>query len=596
MLEIGHLFTRWVLRRSGASETSTYIAGISRLGLALVGLGITGCATMEADLSAVQSDDVQIQTRTEAQVAYPDSEALYQLLVGEIAGRYGAYTQATEHYLEALAYSQDPKVAERATQIALYAGVSESALEAAWRWVELAPTDTAARQTLAILLLRNGKPDEAVVHLKQVVEAARQQSPSGFMVIAATLAQEKDQALGLMKRLVEVYSREAEAHRAYAELALRLEDYPAALAAVDRALKLEPSHPQARLVQAQVLTAQGHVDQALAGIKAALDGAPDNAELRLAYARLLVQASRYDEAKVQFESLLKLLPNDATLLYTLALINLEQRRYEAATVTLERLLKTGERTDEAHYYLGRVAEEQGNLTQAVMWYRKIDQGLYVIEAHSRVAAIYAKQGDLNEARAYLQRLRSGAQDEVAVGLYIAEGQVLQDVGQYRTAISVYDQALTEYPKDSDLLYARALAAEKINRLDLLEADLRSILADDPDNTTALNALGYTLADRTPRLDEAYDYIRRAYKTRPDDPAVMDSMGWVLFRKGQYQDAENYLRRALSILPDGEIAGHLSEVVWQQGDKGGARQILKEALSKEPDNSYLRRLHKQFNTP
>ena len=160
-------------------------------------------------------------------------------------------------------------------------------------------------------------------------------------------------------------------------------------------------------------------------------------------------------------------------------------------------------------------------------------------------------------------------------------------------MEVYNRALTEHPGNEDLLYARALMAEKIDRIDLLEADLRAILEQDPDNATALNALGYTLADRNERIHEAFGYIKRALEARPDDPTVIDSMGWVHFRMGNYPEAEKYLRRAFELLKDAEIAGHLSELYWAKGDKSQAWDVLHRALEKDPDDEYLLELQQRF---
>ena len=191
--------------------------------------------------------------------------------------------------------------------------------------------------------------------------------------------------------------------------------------------------------------------------------------------------------------------------------------------------------------------------------------------------------------------RNGAGDEeVSIRLYLAEGQLLREAKLYNAGMALYNRALTEHPGNGDLLYSRALMAEKLDRIDLLEADLRAILADDPDNATALNALGYTLADRNERIEEAFDYIQRALKARPDDPTVIDSMGWVQFRMGNFNEAEQYLRRAFELLQDAEIAGHLSEIMWMKGNKSEARNIIREALEREPEHEYLQELQQRFS--
>ena len=169
-----------------------------------------------------------------------------------------------------------------------------------------------------------------------------------------------------------------------------------------------------------------------------------------------------------------------------------------------------------------------------------------------------------------------------------------DYKEYDKAYELYSQGLREFPKHPDLLYARALTADYIDRIDLLESDLLVILQSDPDHANALNALGYTLADRGLRIDEAQKYVERAFELKPNDPAVMDSMGWIHFRLGNYAEAESYLRKALNLMDDAEIIGHLGELLWAQGNYEEARNLLREAMDRHSEDSYIQKLIKQFS--
>jgi tetratricopeptide (TPR) repeat protein len=310
---------------------------------------------------------------------------------------------------------------------------------------------------------------------------------------------------------------------------------------------------------------------------------------------LLIQVKSYDEARTVFEELIQEQPQNLDLLYTVGLLNLQAEQYAAAESNFKRLVSSGKRTDVGHYYLGRVAEKRERYKQALNWYRKVDKGEYYLDAQTRVADLYVKLGNLEDARAHFKKLRDEAsKSETAIKLYLAEGQLLREQAEYHAGMEMFNRALTEHPGNGDLLYARALMAEKIDRIDLLEADLRAILEDDPDNATALNALGYTLADRNERIPEAYEYIQRALKVRPDDPTVIDSMGWVQYRMGNYDKAEEYLRKAYRLLQDAEVTGHLSEIVWAQGNKDEARSLLQQALDIEPENDYLLKLKQRFS--
>ena len=211
---------------------------------------------------------------------------------------------------------------------------------------------------------------------------------------------------------------------------------------------------------------------------------------------------------------------------------------------------------------------------------EIRQGEYAFDAQMRMVSLLAKQGDIEAALNHLKSIlpRGEAQQ---VRLYLVEGDVLRVAERYEDAMTLYNQALEKLPGNNDLLYARALMAERVDRLDILIADLQVVLKSEPDNAHAMNALGYTLADRTTRFDEASKYIYRALELLPDDPAILDSMGWLQYRIGNYDDAVKYLTRAYDLNDDGEIAAHLGEVLWVKGEQQRAKKLWQQVLEKAP---------------
>ncbi len=525
-----------------------------------------------------------------------DPELMYQLMAGELAGQFGDLPNSVAHYNEAARLSDDPRVAERAARIAVYAEDDENALYAANRWVELSPANLEARQMVGVLYVRHGEPEAAMPHFDYLIRHAPDSGNDGFMLIGATLAQEKETeaALEAMRMLVDRHPDEAMAHYAYANLALGAGQAEQAVKAAGKALALERDMVEAMVVQARALLALGDTEQAVGGMRQAVEAAPDNYDLRTAYAKMLVQVERYGKARAEFSKLLESRPQDPDLLYTLGLLNMQQQHLVQAGQHFKGLLETGQRADEARYYLGRVTEERQRYDEAIERYGQVKQGQFYIDAQARIAAIFGQRGQLPKGREYLKRARSEEDDVAAVvQLYLAEGELLREADHYQDGMDLFNRALSEYPGNSDLLYARALMAEELGRIDQLEADLRAILDADPNNATALNALGFTLADRNERVQEALGYIKRAYEARPDDPAVIDSMGWVHYRLGNYEQAEQYLRRAFKLLPDGEIAGHLSELMWARGHKVEARSVLREALAKEPEHEYLLELRERY---
>ncbi len=569
-----------------------------RIGFAtLAATFIVGCAGIESESAfAAPQTDIAGVTSAAPPARAPATALMYELMAGEIAGHYGDLEGSVTHYLKALRLSDDPRVAERAASIALYAEDQGNALEAAERWVKLAPADPEAHQTLGVLHVRNGQPEAAMPHLEYLIEHAPGPPGNGFMLIGASLSQEEntDAALATMRMLVGRHANEPLAHYTYANLALGAAHYEDAASAAERALAIDSDLTEARVVRARALLASGKTGEAAVGMREAVQAAPEKDDLRLAYAKMLVQIERFDEARAQFGILLEKRPQDPELLYTLGLLDLQDRNYAEAGQYFQRLNSSGQRISEARYYLGRVAQEQKRLDDAIEWYGQVEAGQYRIDAQARTAAIFGQRGNLDQGRDYLHRARLEESEPVnVVQLYLAEGQLLREAGRYQAGMKLFGNALEQHPGNSDLLYARALMAEEIGRVDRLEADLRAILRADPDNATALNALGFTLADHNERVREALGYIERAYAARPDDPAVIDSMGWVHFRLGNYGQAEQYLRRAFKLLPDSEIAGHLSELMWTQGQKEEARSVLREALAREPQHEYLLELRDRY---
>ena len=237
------------------------------------------------------------------------------------------------------------------------------------------------------------------------------------------------------------------------------------------------------------------------------------------------------------------------------------------------------------YYLAQVAEESGRYELAIERYRALPEGERAWQGQLRIAAMMGKLQRVDEARKYLNDLPVVTLEQ-KVQVRQAEAQLLRDAGDDAAAFAVLTRALDAYPDDPDLLYDTAMTAEKLDKIDVAEARLKRLIELSPDNSQALNALGYTLVDRTSRAQEGYALIERALKLSPDDPFIQDSMGWALYRMGRFDDAESYLRRALAARQDAEIAAHLGEVLWAKGDRDTAREIWQSQLKSTPDNVML----------
>ncbi len=316
-------------------------------------------------------------------------------------------------------------------------------------------------------------------------------------------------------------------------------------------------------------------------------------DMRLNYARLLVTDKKYPDARAQFQALLQEFPNNPDVTLAVGLLSLQLNDYDAAEAQLLRALETNYKDPDAvRFYLGQANEERKRLDEALRWYGSIDAGEQYVPARARYAGILAKQGNLPAARKYLQD--SARNPQQLLQFTQAEAQLLRDAADYRGAFDVLGQALEKNPNSTELLYDHAMAAEKVDRIDVLEANLRKVIQVKPDHAHAYNALGYTLADRNTRLQEAYTLIEQALKLAPEDPFIMDSMGWVLYRMGQNDAAITFLKRAFELRPDAEIAAHLGEVLWAAGQRDEARTVWSGALKDHPGNELLLATVKKFS--
>lgn len=566
----------------------------------LKNLGVASPGGTEPDMPEAAEAPARPEVAAPAAAPKPaealSGDVLFDILLGEIAGQRNRLDVSVEHYLQAAEASRDPRVAERALRIAAFAKDEQAALAASRRWVELDPDSLDARQSLAVLALRVGIEDEAFTQLEHIITELGA-GDQAFTAVTGLLARDEDRlaALQLMQRLAQQYPDLPDAHLALSRLAQHAGEPEVGLEAVQRALTLRPDWPEALIQQARLRVQKGDQEQALQELAAAVERQPEALALRMTYARLLLDAREFQAAEQQFERIVEQNPEHGDAVYSLGLLALEAERYEDAREHFERLLEVGGRDQESRYYLGRIAEARDAPETAIDWYDQVREGEYLMDAQVRSARLRAQLGDLESARRQLHGMRV-RNPELAVQLYVVEGELLVEAGAVQQAMDLYSSVLEEAPDNTDLLYARALLAEKLDRLEQTEQDLRRVLELEPDNAPALNALGYTLADRTERYREALIYIEKALALRPEDPAILDSMGWVQYRLGNLEQAEQYLRQALEQARDAEIAAHLGEVLWQQGRQDEARRVWKDAREADADNPVLERTMQRFLQP
>ncbi len=523
-----------------------------------------------------------------------DSDLLYKFLLAEIATQRGNYQIASQAYLEMARSTRDPRIARRATEVALYGRNSDMAVEAAKLWLATEKDSTAARQTLAALLVNSNNLPAAKPLLQQMLAADGENVGQSLVQLYPLLSKHSDKnaVVALVKELTKPYKERPEAHLAHAEALLGANKYDAALSEIRESMRLRPDWETGALLQAQIINRESRA-KALDYLKSFLDAHPKAQEARLAYARQLINDKKYPQARAEFQRLLDDNPQNGDIAVTVALLSVQMNDLDLAEVQLKRVLEMDYKDPDAvRFHLGQVNEERKRYSEAAKWYLSVEEGEQYVLAHARYAFMLAKEGRLAEGRQHLQGLPV-QNDAQRVQVLQSEAQLMREARDYRESYEILKRALDVQPDQPELLYDVALAAEKIDRIDIVETNLRRLIVLKPDHAQAYNALGYTLADRTDRLSEARDFIEKALKLSPEDPFILDSMGWVEYRLGHLAQGQQYLERAFQQRPDPEIAAHLGEVLWVKGDKPAAEKVWRDALKESPENDELQKVIKKY---
>ncbi len=514
---------------------------------------------------------------------------LYRLLLAEIAGQRGLFGDAAALYLELARETRDPRIARRAAETALHGRPLDEALRAVRIWLEVEPSSSAARQTFLSLLAASDRYEELGAAIEALLAVEPQHLAQNLAHLNRLLGRAKDRAAvrRLVERVTEPYLDRAEAHYARALAAHELHDVLAALTAIERALELRPDWETAALVRAQMDPDRARALEQLGGFVAAH---PHAREARLIYARLLTGAQRYEEARREFRRLLEPArpgePPDGDIVFAVAVLSLQLQDVAEAERLMRQLLDSGYAdSDKVRLHLGQMAVDAKRWDEAERWFGEVGPGEHFLTARLQLANLHVKRGDIGRARALLTASRA-AEPRLAIPLLLGEAQLLREQNHVAEAHALLADALSAQPDQPELLYEIALLAEKLGRLDELEKYLRRLIELKPDHAHAYNALGYSFADRNIRLDEARRLIARALELAPNDPFILDSEGWVLYRLGDKEGALRHLQRAYDIRPDAEIAAHLGEVLWMLDRHEEARAVWEKARREHPGNEVL----------
>jgi len=515
--------------------------------------------------------------------ADPDS----LLAEGDAALERGELPEAARAYRLAADASDDEAVAEQATRVAFDNFQFQEASRAADRWLALNPSSEQAERYAGVSALALHRLDEAEEHFARLIESAYISTSAGFLALLPVIMDEGNppDVTELFRRLVARHPTLAEGHVALGTAALRSENFPLAMRSAQRAVELAPYWKPAKMLLARAQVASGQQDVGLATAREVVTGPDSDVATHVEYALLLAGTGREDEARAMLTPYASGQVVVPAAVRTLGLMDLQLGDLKAAEARFEELLSTGSQSYESLYYLGVIAEQRDDSERALRYYSRVVSGDYAIQAQQRVARIKADKSGVDAGLAHLQEF-GHAQPALGPQVVMARAGLLTSFDDTRRAVEVLDEGLARYPDVFDLRMARVFAYERDGKGDASVRDLRKLLADRPGDPVVQNALGYTLADQNRQLPEALSLIEAALVQMPDSAAVLDSMGWVLYRQKRYEQALGYLERALKQGDDSEIAVHLGDVQWAMGDKAAAQRTWQEALKRHPGNKPL----------
>ena len=560
-------------------------------------------------------------------VSDPRTDLDSHLLLAEIAREREQFGEAVAHYLEAALISENPQLAELTAELAQQTDLPDIGLRAAQRWLELSAEANLAHLYMGIFRVRLGRSDQALADFGAFVAGAESAAAAVARSIEA-LAEESDTdgAISLVRELVQANPDIAEGHYGLARLALRSGDYEAVLAHSELAAQLSPDWVEARMLYARSLLLTGSGENGLALARQLAADEP-RLEVRLQFAELLLSSGATEEARELLDEIMAESPGLTEAARALAFLTLSDGDLEESRERFNEIRTDPRFRDESFYYLGRIAEMQDEHLQAMRHYSRVVDGANAVDAQLRVAQLlYVDLEDPDGALRHLHEF-GNANPQYVTDMLLGQGEILVRLGReteavqllaeelqqspdeerlhdanvqlhlilaqdaveeerYGEADRVLNRALNSYPGNPSVRYARALLFQERGRLRRSANALEELVEDYPEDAGFLNALGYLLTDELGRHDEALPLLRRALAAEPDNPAIIDSMGWVLFHLGELESALDYLERAFALFPDPEVAAHIVDTHWALGNREQAMQLLNESLEEHADSEHL----------
>lgn len=545
--------------------------------------------TSQAVATPTPEDSQPIPAPVDIEYGHFSEDVLARVIIAEMAGQRGYNQKALNDYLELARETNDLNIIKRASRIASFLRDVPASIETGNLWLAKEPNSQEALRTLAFQMVAMGRYREAMDHLRNLLA---QGATIDFRLITNQTAIDNNAAL-MIDALIADFEELTALYPANQSLRLGLAHLYQQNTQIEQAYELVRvlaqemnDNPEVVILEVDLLEQMGNTALAEKRLEQALRNNENHKELRFQYGRKLLDEQRYREAHDQFQIIVEQFPEDYDMLYSLALISMEINMLNEAKQYFQRLVENAQRLDDAHYYLGYINVQENNPTEAIGHFINVNSGGNFLQAQRNLAELMIRSGRYPEVKARFQNIRFRNPD-YNIPLLTLEANVLLDEGLYSEASTVLNNAVGAFPNNIQLLFLRSVYAQEVNDLLLMEVDLRKIIQLNPTSPVAYNSLGYTLADRTDRFDEAYQLILRAVELAPNDPSIIDSLGWVQYRLGLYEEARENLDRAYELFPDHEVAAHLGEVLWVMGDKSAARKVWRKALESQPDSEHIR---------
>jgi tetratricopeptide (TPR) repeat protein len=535
----------------------------------------------------VEAIEVKEKVKQKVQKSSIDPEILYTLLMAELAGQRGQYDIALDGYMEAAKRTQDPKFSERAVMIAMYVKNSNKTKEALNLWLRQDPKNLSARKIAALLALRTGNKSEATEHLNAMMVFDSAGFESALLELTGVIEKEgRVDIIGdVLDELSKQHKDKAEIYFIQSLLALQKKDKNLAETKIQQALRLKPDWEKALILQAQIAVFSGDLDKAKLLLSDASDKYPENSKINRMFAQILIKTGGYKEAIEVYQKIILTDPKDVESQFAEGLVYLQLDQDQQAQDIFKKMLDQPDWRYQACFYLGKIEEKQGHLKKALLWFDQVIDGPFVFDASVSAISLLQKERRLEEANSRLSLLQIKFPKQ-KLRLVLVQADLYNQQKKYEEALAILTNGLIDFPDQKELLYTRALIAERINKFDMAEIDLKKILEIDPNNVEALNALGYTLLNNPSRYAEAEKFLGKALALEPNEAVIIDSYGWLQFKLGNFEAALKYLQQAYEKQPENEIAAHLAEVLWVLDRKDEAKKIFNKAIKGSLDDEYL----------